>query len=221
MFWIRQRERQGRRGLQSGLPVVYASSAAVYGDDERIPLKEQQPATPISGYGCDKSGCELQARAAGMMYGQPSLGLRFFNVYGSRQNPCSPYSGVISRFFDLAARRDPLVIYGDGKQARDFIHVNDIVRALLLALNHSRSSAPVYNVCTGHAISILDLARKIMVITGSGAPLAFAPPRAEDIRCSVGDAACASKELGFTAKMAIDEGLSSLYRELEAAKQRC
>ncbi len=114
----------------SEIPVVYASSAAVYGDAATIPIAETEPRTPLSAYGADKYGCELHARVASHVHGIPTIGLRFFNVYGPRQDPKSPYSGVISIFCERIAAGLPIKIYGDGQQTRDFIYVADVVQAL-------------------------------------------------------------------------------------------
>ena len=191
------------------VPVAYASSAAVYGNNENMPLKETAKPQPISGYGTDKYGCELQAKAGGLMYGQPTAGLRFFNVYGPRQNPDSPYSGVISRFKDRAAKGLPLLIHGDGKQVRDFIHVYDVVNALILAGNAAKATAPVYNVCTGHPTSILELAEYIHAASGHKANLSFSEARPDDVKASIGCPDLASQSLGFKAQRHIEKGLST------------
>lgn len=197
-----------RRLGRPGVPVVYASSAAVYGDNDRLPLDEDEPPRPISAYGCDKLGCEQQARIAGLVHGVPTLGLRFFNVYGSRQNPASPYSGVISIFAGQALRGEPLTVHGDGGQIRDFVHVEDVVRALLAGLGHASAAAPVFNVCTGRPTTIGGLARSIRALTGGSAPVIFAAPRAGDIRASVGATERAAAGIGFQAAVAVADGLA-------------
>src|ERR1700722_10819816 len=108
--------------------VVYASSAAIYGDGGAIPLTEAERPRPVNAYGADKLGCELHARVASLLHAVPTIGLRLFNVYGPRQDPSSPYSGVISIFLDRLDRRAPIEIFGDGQQVRDFIAVADVVR---------------------------------------------------------------------------------------------
>jgi len=127
------------------IPVVYASSAAVYGEQERLPIAEDAPTLPLSAYGADKLGCELHARVAGHVHGVPTMGLRFFNVFGARQDPGSPYSGVISIFCDRMSRGEGVTIHGDGGQTRDFIHVSDVVRGLVAAAGAANVSAPVVN----------------------------------------------------------------------------
>ena len=115
------------------IPVVYASSAAVYGDCDRLPLREAEHVMPISAYGADKLACEQHARVAARIFGLHTVGLRFFNVFGPRQDPTSPYSGVISIFARRCLAGEPMRIFGDGGQSRDFIHVSDIVAALCAA----------------------------------------------------------------------------------------
>ena len=118
----------------AGVPVVYASSAAVYGQQAALPLDETARPAPLSAYGADKLGCEQHAKVAGHVHGLPTMGLRFFNVFGPRQDPSSPYSGVISIFCDRLRQGLPVRLYGDGGQTRDFIYVGDVVAALLQAL---------------------------------------------------------------------------------------
>ena len=115
-------------------PVVYASSAAVYGDSPDTRSREASILRPLSPYGADKLSNECHARAGAHVHGLASVGLRFFNVYGPRQRAGDPYSGVISTFRDRLARREPIVLHGDGGQSRDFVYVGDVVRALLLAI---------------------------------------------------------------------------------------
>ena len=169
------------------IPVVYASSAAVYGDCQTIPIPEDADRRPLSAYGADKYGCELHARVASHVHGIPTTGLRFFNVYGPRQDPRSPYSGVISIFCQRIGDGAPIAIFGDGGQTRDFVHVSDVVAALLAAMALRPADSPVFNVCTGHATSVLDLAHLIADLAGKPLNHSFQPPRAGEIRHSLGD----------------------------------
>ena len=114
--------------------MVYASSAAVYGDCQTIPIQETAERRPLSAYGADKYGCELHAVTATHVHGIPTVGLRFFNIYGPRQDPMSPYSGVISIFCERIRDGAPIQIHGDGAQTRDFVHVSDAVAALLAGM---------------------------------------------------------------------------------------
>src|SRR5215469_14180806 len=140
------RARRLRRGRE--IPVVYASSAAIYGNCAATPIGEDAPAAPLSAYGADKSACELHARVAGAVHKLRTVGLRFFNLYGPRQDARSPYSGVIACFAKRLRRRGPVEIFGDGEQVRDFTYVGDAVTALVRALGAASIDAPVYNVCT-------------------------------------------------------------------------
>lgn len=192
------------------IPVVYASSAAVYGEPERLPLDEDAGTRPITAYGADKLGCELHARVAGRVHGVPSMGFRFFNVFGERQEPKSPYSGVISIFAHRFRAGLPVSIHGDGSQIRDFVHVGDVVKHLLAGLAAAEVSAPVLNVCTGRATTIAELAQMVRAITGSDSEIRHEPPRPGDIRISLGDPRRACKLLGVAAETSVAAGLTRL-----------
>jgi UDP-glucose 4-epimerase len=204
-----------------GLPVVYASSAAVYGEQETLPITEDAPPRPLSAYGVDKLGCELHARVAGHVHGVPTLGLRFFNVFGPRQDPRSPYSGVISIFCDRLVAGEPLTIYGDGFQTRDFIPVADIVAGLLAGMRHASTAAPVLNLCTGRATSVLDLAAAIAALclpAGQRPEVRHLPARSGEIRHSVGSPAKARAMLGLAAATPLDAGLAEVIAWLRAGR---
>lgn len=205
-------------GGRGPVPVVYASSAAVYGEQERLPIAEDAPARPLSAYGADKLGSELHARVAGAVYGVPTIGFRFFNVFGPRQDPRSPYSGVISIFCDRFAAGEGVDIYGDGGQTRDFIAVSDIVAGLVAGLAAASTAAPVLNLCTGRATSVLDLARTIAALCGVVPAIRHAPPRAGEIRHSVGSAEAAQAMLGLGAGRELGEGLAEVLAWLRAGR---
>jgi UDP-glucose 4-epimerase len=191
------------------VPIVYASSAAVYGENPYVPLTEITAKRPLSAYGADKLGCEQHGFVAGRVHRIPTCGLRFFNVYGPRQNPASPYSGVISIFCDrLKSGRQP-TIFGEGRQTRDFIFVGDVIDALLKAMARTSKDGNVYNVCTGHATSIRDLTETIADILGIKAEPNFGPPRSGEILHSLGNPSKAMKELGFVAKTSLKVGLET------------
>jgi UDP-glucose 4-epimerase len=198
--------RTARNG--SAAKVVYASSAAVYGDNPDMPLLETGQVRPLSAYGADKLGCEQHARVGAVVHGIASAGCRFFNVYGPRQDPKSPYSGVISIFFDRFIGGGGVTIFGDGGQTRDFIYVGDVVRALMAAMHSSGEGAEVFNVCTGRSTSVLELARSIAEACGVAADIKTAPERAGDIRVSLGYPAFARERLGFSAETELAEGLA-------------
>ncbi len=193
-----------------GTPVVYASSAAVYGDiGDDLATEERVPA-PLTAYGADKYGAELHAGVGWRVHRVPSFGCRFFNVYGARQDPSSPYSGVISIFARRARAAEELVVHGDGLQMRDFIHISDVVAHLLAAMRRldQRPEAYVANVCTGRGTTVLDLARLLSARSGSVVPVRHGPVRAGDIRRSVGCAAYATHLLGVGARTGLMEGLA-------------
>lgn len=190
------------------VPVVYASSAAVYGDCLELPLHESMPVRPLSAYGADKLGCELHALVAGVVHSVPTLGMRFFNVFGPRQAPDSPYSGVISIFCDKLSRGEPVVMHGDGGQTRDFIYVADVVSALLAAVDAATTTAPVLNVCTGKPTSILHLATTIAELCGCALELRTSSVRHGDIRHSIGSPDRSIRTLPRPAPMELSLGLA-------------
>jgi UDP-glucose 4-epimerase len=194
--------RQGSR-----IPVVYASSAAVYGDTVTVPIAETAPCAPLSAYGADKYGCELHARVATHVHGIPTVGLRFFNVYGPRQDPKSPYSGVISIFCERIAAGSPITIFGDGQQTRDFVYVSDVVAALVAGMALRPADAPVFNVCTGVPTSVEALARLIAGLAGKNLNARTEPPRAGEIRHSLGVPALADTVLGLSGRVKLRTGL--------------
>jgi UDP-glucose 4-epimerase len=190
------------------VPVVFASSAAVYGDPFEVPIPECAATHPLSAYGADKLGCELHAHVASHVHRVPTCGLRFFNVYGPRQHPDSPYSGVISIFCDRLKRGEPVRVHGDGGQTRDFIYVGDVVRALLAAMRRCSLESDVVNVCTGRATSIGELAFEIGRLLGQTPEVSRVAPRTADIRHSVGDPTKAREVLGFSAGIELATGLA-------------
>lgn len=192
------------------IPVVYASSSAVYGDDPHLPSSEKNFPKPMSPYGADKLSCELQAYVGGLVHRIPTFGLRFFNVYGPRQNPNSPYSGVISIFMDKASRHEILPIYGDGLQSRDFIYVGDVVAHCLAALAKADISAPVVNVCRGKASTLLTIIEELGTFFNYQPQVEHLPARIGDIYCSIGSNALAKQLLGIEAKVPLQEGLKHI-----------
>lgn len=198
-------------------PVVYASSAAVYGDNPAQPLTETLAPMPLSPYGADKAASELQAHAAFAVHGVPSSGLRFFNVFGPRQDPASPYSGVISIFAERMRAGQPLTVYGDGRQSRDFVYVGDVVAALLLAMERQDRSARIFNVARGESVTLVQLVAALERVIGRKAELRHAPPRAGDVRHSLGDVRRIRESLGFSARVGLEEGLAALIGWLESA----
>jgi UDP-glucose 4-epimerase len=185
--------------------VALASSAAVYGDGAPLPVDEDAPTRPISPYGIDKLASELALDCYASQHGVATTALRFFNVYGPRQDPSSPYSGVISIFADRARAGRPLTIFGDGGQTRDFVYVADVVRALEAALADGNSRA-IANVGTGREITVLELARTIVGLCGGRSEIQHAPARGGEILKSLArvDRLAA---LGVVAETALVDGL--------------
>nr|WP_294516252.1 NAD-dependent epimerase/dehydratase family protein [uncultured Rhodopila sp.] len=207
--------RQGNR-----IPVVYASSAAVYGDAATVPIAETEPRKPLSAYGADKYSCELHARVASHVHGIPTAGLRFFNVYGPRQDPKSPYSGVISIFCERIAAGQPISIFGDGGQTRDFVYVADVVAALLAAMALRPADAPVFNVCTGIPTSVQALAALIADLAGKTLDAQTKPPRAGEIRHSLGVPDLARSVLGLQVSVKLRDGLGKVLAWMTAEAQQ-
>lgn len=191
---------------QRGIPVIYASSAAVYGDNPNLPLSEDSATGPLGNYGRHKLANEVSAAASGAV----SVGLRFFNVYGPRQDAASPYSGVISKFMSNAASGKPLTFFGDGEQTRDFIYVADIVALLMKSWQNAKGSM-VLNGCTGSKTSLKQLASTIGSVVGKPLATRHDDARAGDIRHSLGNPQRARDILNFDASTPLEHGLKELY----------
>ena len=185
--------------------LIFASSAAVYGDNPNLPLKETERPKPLSPYGVTKATGEEYLRVFHELYGLPVVALRYFNVFGPRQS-ANQYAGVISIFINRALKNEPLVIFGDGKQTRDFIYVKDVVKANVLVAESKRANGRVFNVATGKQTSILELAQKVIGITGANASIVFGKPRPGDIRHSLADIS-EIRKLGFEPEWSLEDGL--------------
>ena len=207
---------EARRSGRGEIPVVYASTAAVYGDCHTAPASEDSCAVPLSAYGADKRACELHARAAGLTHGLRTTGLRFFNLYGPRQDPGSPYSGVIAIFLDRLRRGEPVEIFGKGGQVRDFTFIADAVAALRRAMPMASARARVFNVCTGTGTSVRRLAELIAALCGTALVVSQRPPRGGEVEISIGDPRHAAAELGFRALTPLSEGLAATLDALDA-----
>lgn len=188
--------------------VVFAASSAAYGAVPRMPSAETDPAEPVSPYAMSKVAGELLMRTWSAAYGLSTVSLRYFNIYGPRQDPASPYAAVISAFAERLTARTPPTIYGDGRQTRDFTFVRDVVRANLLAATTDRPLAgEVINVGTGTRTSLLDLLTTMALVVGAEARPSFAPARPGDVRDSCADASLARTLLGFGPTVGIEAGL--------------
>ena len=179
--------------------VIFASSSSVYGD-QRLPYKESLHKKPISPYALHKAVGEEYMRMYDIVYGLPTLSLRFFNVYGPRCNADSPYSLVIGKFLKMKAEGKPLTIFGDGEQSRDFTYVSDVVNGLILAME-KQTHGRVINLCNGKNVNINKIADLI------GGEKQYLPPRQGDVKHTLGDPRLAKRFLKWHGKISIEEGL--------------
>lgn len=189
--------------------VVLASSAAVYGDAS-VPIQEDVVTWPLSPYALDKLSAEQYCALYGRLYGLETLALRFFNVYGLRQDPTSPYSGVISIIADKLRRRVGVTVFGDGEQTRDFVHVSDVVQANIAAMTIAHKGFVACNVATGRAVSINQLLKTLSSQAGWQPPIEHAPVRAGDVRHSRADISRAYSLFGYAPRYHLDVGLREL-----------
>ena len=195
--------------------LVFASTAAAYGMDPVLPKTEAMPPKPASPYAASKVAAEGYLRVYAELYGLETVTLRYFNVYGPRQDPSSPYSGVMSRFVEAIHRKQALVVFGDGLQTRDFVYVADVVRANLLAARcPGAGRGEVYNIGGGAATSLLDVVRVLGECTGVALDPQFQPGRAGDIRHSSADIGRAQNVLGYEPRVGLKEGLSALLQAM-------
>jgi len=191
---------------------VYASSCAVYGDTETLPNHENLAPKPLSPYAVEKLAAENYAKVFHNVYGLETTSLRYFNVYGPRQK-YGPYSGVISIFINRLLENKPPIIYGDGKQTRDFINVKDVVEANMLALSKREAVGEVFNISTGEATTINKLTESIQKIMGkTSLKPVHAEPRPGDIKHSYGDIINARRKLEYEPKIQLEKGLSELVK---------
>ena len=185
---------------------VYASSSAVYGDAKTLPISEECPAKPISPYGVSKMAAENYVRLFGEVYGLKTVCLRYFNVYGERQL-YSEYSGVITRFIKAIRENLPVIIFGSGRQTRDFVNVHDVVEANLLALTKHAAIGETYNIATGKPITVNHLAQAISDKIGKPLRIEHHKRREGEILHSVADISKARRQLGYIPKITLKKGL--------------
>ncbi len=193
---------------------VFASSTAVYGDAKILPIHENIALHPISPYAASKVAGEAYCSAFESCFGLETIVLRFFNIYGLRSEN-SPYSGVITKFLQKIIKGEALTIDGDGEQTRDFIHVSDIVKAVILALEQERLKGEVFNVCTGVPTSINELVATLETVTGKNLNVKYGPARLGDIRSNYGNPAKTEENLGFRASVDLTKGLQMLFEEFK------
>ncbi len=187
--------------------VVFAASSSAYGETPTLPKVETMPAEPISPYGVSKLTGEVYMQVFGRVYGLQNVSLRYFNVFGPRQDPGSPYSGVLSRFCSALLDGAQPVVYGDGEQSRDFTYIDNVVDATLRACQAPQASGKVFNVGTGNRYTLNHTLKLLEKISGTPAKPKYDPPRNGDIRDSQADISLARKLLGYNPSLGFEEGL--------------
>ncbi len=195
--------------------VVFACSAAVYGEDPELPKTESMAPVPISPYGVEKICGEMYLQAWAKLYGVETVSLRYFNVFGERQDPSSAYSGVISVFVDRALKGTTPTVFGDGTQCRDFVYVANVVDANIRAATAPGVSGRAYNIGCGTRTTLNGLLAMIGRVVGREIAPTYAPPRAGDIKESVADISRARRELGYEPTIGVEEGLARLIRHIK------
>ncbi|ODR80416.1 UDP-glucose 4-epimerase [Haladaptatus sp. W1] len=195
------------RALREDARVVLASSAAVYGHPDAVPVVESEHKRPTSPYGIDKLTADQYARRFSDLYGIETVTLRYFNVYGPRQNP--EYSAVVRTFLDQARRGEDITIQGDGTQTRDFVHVDDVVQANCRAATTDRTGE-AFNVGTGESVTIRELAETVRSVTDSSSDIVHTDPRPGDIDHSRADITKARTALGYEPTVSLSDGLTEL-----------
>ena len=187
--------------------VVYASSSSVYGDRPDLPKREDQPPAPISPYAVSKAAGEQYAAVWTRLFGVETVGLRYFNVFGPRQDPKSEYAAVIPRFILWGLRGKPLEVHGDGAQSRDFTYIDNVVEANLLAARAASVGGEVFNVGCGERVSLLEIIAKLETILGRRLTREHRPLRQGDVQHTLADVSKAKRLLGYSPLVPFDEGL--------------
>jgi UDP-N-acetylglucosamine/UDP-N-acetyl-alpha-D-glucosaminouronate 4-epimerase len=199
--------------------VVYAASSSAYGNEPQPRKRETDLPSPLSPYAAAKLAAELYCQAFWHSFGLETVALRYFNVFGPRQDPSGPYAAVIPLFIKALLAGQQPTIYGDGLQTRDFTYVENVVQANLLAAEANRAAGQVFNVGSGVSISLLDLLRELNAVFGTNIQPIFQPPRAGDVRDSLADIARAREVLGYRPTVDLAEGLRrtvEYYRQEQA-----
>lgn len=200
--------------------VVYASSSSVYGANPTLPKQEDMATLPISPYATAKLAAEGYCRSFGIGYGLQTVALRYFNVFGARQDPTSQYAAVIPNFIAALLDNRPVTIFGDGEQSRDFTHVDNVVQANLLAVDAPDVSGRVFNVAYGQKVTLNELVTELQELIGTDVETIHAPRRAGDVPHSLASLERARAELGYAPQVDLREGLTrtiEYYREQRAA----
>jgi UDP-glucose 4-epimerase len=186
--------------------VVYASSSSVYGDRPDLPKREDQPVAPLSPYAASKAAGEQYAAIWTRLYGVETVGLRYFNVFGPRQDPKSEYAAVIPRFILWAIRGRPLEVHGDGSQSRDFTYIDNVVEANLLAATAPGAGGEAFNVGCGSRVSLLEIIARLEALVGRPLERQHTPVRAGDVPHTLADVSKAKRLLGYAPLVDFDEG---------------
>jgi len=197
--------------------VMFACSAAVYGEDPELPKRETMAPAPLSPYGLEKIAGEYYMNVFNALYGVETVALRYFNVFGPRQDPKSPYSGVISIFVNKVLARETPTVFGDGEQSRDFVFVDNVVQANMLAATMPGAPGRCYNVGCGRQTTLNQLLQKLGNLTDQKVEPVYAETRAGDIKDSLADISRIKEELGYDPKVGVEEGLGQLL-EFERTK---
>jgi UDP-glucose 4-epimerase len=187
--------------------VVYASSSSVYGDRPDLPKREEQAPAPISPYAVSKLAAEHFCSVWSRLYGVETVSLRYFNVFGPRQDPASQYAAVIPKFIRAALDRRPLEVHGDGEQSRDFSYIDNVVEANLLAARAPDAAGEVFNAACGSRVSLLEIIELLEKILGCALERYHTPPRAGDVRHTQADIRKAEQLLGYVPSVGFEEGL--------------
>lgn len=191
---------------------VFISSCAVYGDPKSLPVSEHAQTNPISPYAESKLIAERYCLGFAQRQLIRSVVLRFFNVYGPRQG-INEYSGVITRFINCSKKKEPLIIYGDGSQTRDFVNVNDVTQAVLSSITREDAAGEVFNVGSGNPTSIKELANTVLDLACVDSGVRFEETRAGDIKDTFADISKARKLLGYKPKVSLRDGLKALFKQ--------
>jgi len=198
--------------------VVFASSAAIYGEEPTLPKVETMAPEPITPYAVQKIASEYYLNTWSKLYGVETASLRYFNVFGPRQDPSSPYSGVISIFVDKALRGESPTIFGDGEQFRDFVYVDNVVDANEMAATKPGISGRAFNVGAGARTTLNELVRTLARITGTTLTPRHVAARVGDIPFSVADIERAKRELGYAPRIGLEQGLASLVEHVKSTR---
>jgi nucleoside-diphosphate-sugar epimerase len=199
--------------------VVFASSSSAYGDTPVLPKVETMPPCPLSPYALQKYAGERYCQLFHRLYGLETVALRYFNVYGPRQNPNSEYAAVIPRFATACLAGAAPLVFGDGEQTRDFTFVGDAVAANLLAADAPRAPGEVTNVAGGRRVSLNELLREIRALTGARVEARYQPARPGDVRDSLADLSRARELLGYEPQVDLRTGLARTIEHLKSAKE--